>query len=440
MEQIWGGRPLHEDEKSITSTGTGVSSSASSVRLWYLVAVERSSALSPEDESRIRAELVGARRRCAELIARSPHLVGLITEMVVEAKHDPRAREWFRHAQYRSSLDVILQLVTEAERLHKDLTSTVPSATDLEGLTDRIARLRISLAGITELTSRAIDRRVVRAALTDDLAAWRDQLKQCRNELIDKHLNLVLSELRRMPRFGADKRELLQEGNLGLIRAAELFDERGDVPFVAYALSWIRAYMRRLIERRSIERRSIETSIETKSGAVALPDDVTQKLQLLRQQGILIDQATGQAATIAQLAQATNMDVREVRRLMLMRGLAFEVVQNDTATAPVVSAPADFDAEAVAALDALIELELIRTVGDALRSLNDREAQVISERYGFRQASVTSRPIIAKKLGVSAERVRQIENAALAKIAKALSDVGVSAEEVGALVFSASSV
>ena len=66
--------------------------------------------------------------------------------------------------------------MTEAERLHKDLTSTVPSAADLEGLTDRIGRLRISLAGITELTSRAIDRRSVGTALTDDLAAWRDQV------------------------------------------------------------------------------------------------------------------------------------------------------------------------------------------------------------------------------------------------------------------------
>lgn len=415
---------MPEDEKAITSTGTGVSASASSVRLWYLVAVERSSALSPDDESRIRAELVGARRRCAELIARSPHLVGLIAEMVVEAKHDVRAREWFRHAQYQSSLDVILQLVTEAERLHKDLTSVVPSAADLEELTDRIGRLRISLAGIAELTSRAIDRRSVGAALTDDLVLWRDQLKQCRNELIDKHLNLVLSELRRMPRFGADKRELLQEGNLGLIRAAELFDERGDVPFVAYALSWIRAYMRRLIE--------------TRRGAVALPDDVTEQLRQLRQQGILIDQATGQAATIAQLAQATQLEVREVRRLMLVRGLAFEVVPSDSRAAATPSEQPDL--EAVSALDALIELELISTVGDALRSLNEREAQVISERYGFRQASVTSRPIIAKKLGVSAERVRQIENAALAKIAKALSDVGVSAEEVGALVFNAGPV
>lgn len=421
MEQISGGRPLQEDQKAITSTGTGVSSSASSVRLWYLVAVERSSALSPEDESRIRAELVGARRRCAELIASSPTLVGLVTEMVVEAKQDPRAREWFRHAQYRSSLEVILQLVTEAEHLYKDLTNTVPTPEDLEGLTDRIGRLRISLAGIAELTNRAIDRRAVGAALTDDLVALRDQLKQCRNELIDKHLNLVLSELRRMPRFGADKRELLQEGNLGLIRAAELFDERGDVPFVAYALSWIRAFMRRLIE--------------TKRGAVALPREVTEKLSQLRQQGILIDQATGQAATIAQLAQATHTEVREVRRLMLVRGLAFEVLPSEVAPPSVPSEPAE--AEAVSALDALIELELIRTVGDALRSLNDREARVISERYGYRQASVTSRPIIAKKLGVSAERVRQIENAALAKIAKALSDVGVSTEEVGALVFNA---
>jgi len=415
---------LPEDEKAITSTGTGVSASASSVRLWYLVAVERSSALSPDDESRIRAELVGGRRRCAELIARSPHLVGLIAEMVVEAKHDARAREWFRHAQYQGSLDVILQLATEAERQHKDLAGAVPSAAELEGLTDRIGRLRISLAGIAELTSRAIDRRSVGAALTDDLVLWRDQLKQCRNELIDKHLNLVLSELRRMPRFGADKRELLQEGNLGLIRAAELFDERGDVPFVAYALSWIRAYMRRLIE--------------TRRGAVALPDDVTEQLHQLRQQGILIDQATGQAATIVQLAQATQLEVREVRRLMLVRGLAFEVLPSDSRAA---SAPSDHpDSEAVSALDALIELELISTVGDALRTLNEREAQVISERYGFRQASVTSRPIIAKKLGVSAERVRQIENAALAKIAKALSDVGVSAEEVGALVFNAGPV
>lgn len=421
MEQISGGRPLPEDPKAITSMGTGISSSANSVRLWYLVAVERASALSPEDESRIRAELVGTRRRCAELIATSPQLVGLVAEMVLEAKHDARAREWFRHAQFRSSLEVILQLVTEAERLHKDLTDSAPSPAARQDLRDRIEKLRISLAGITELTKRAIDRRSVGSALTDDLSAMRDVLKQCRNELIDKHLNLVLSELRRMPRFGADKRELLQEGNLGLIRAAELFDERGDVAFVAYALSWIRAYMRRLIEN--------------KRGAVKLPPNVTAQLQHLRQQGSLIDQATGQAATIAQLAEAAQIEQREVRRLMLVRGLAFEVAPDEAK--PLPSEDNSTDSEVVSALDALIELELIRTVSDALKTLNEREARVISERYGFRQASVTSRPIIAKRLGVSAERVRQIENGALAKIAKALADVGVNADEVGALVFSA---
>lgn len=421
MDQISGGRPLTEDPKAITSTGTGISSSANSVRLWYLVAVERASALSPDDESRIRAELVGTRRRCAELIARSPQLVGLVAEMVVEAKQDAQARDWFRHAQFKSSFEVILQLVTEAERLYKNLTDSVPSPADQQDLADRIGKLRISLAGITELAKRAIDRRSVGSALTDDLSAMRDTLKQCRNELIDKHLNLVLSELRRMPRFGADKRELLQEGNLGLIRAAELFDERGDVPFVAYALSWIRAYMRR--------------SIEKKRGVVPLPSDVTAQLQHLRQQGSIIDQATGQAATIAQLAEAAQIEQREVRRLMLVRGLAFEVAPDEAK--PLPSEDESTDSEVVSALDALIELELIRTVSDALKSLNEREARVISERYGFKQASVTSRPIIAKKLGVSAERVRQIENAALAKIAKALADVGVNADEVGALVFNA---
>src|SRR5690606_15669296 len=136
--------------------------------------------------------------------------------------------------------------------------------------------------------------------------------------------------------------------------------------------------------------------------------------------------------TIAQLGSAAGLDPVEVRRLMLVRALAFEVVQNE-----VQSRPPDRDfrvSGGVSALDALIELELIRTVSAALASLNEREASVISERYGFWQSAVTSRPVIAKKLGVSAERVRQIENAALAKIANALAEVGVSAEEVGSLV------
>lgn len=420
MEHGLGGPPLQHDPKAVTATGTGVSSSASSVRLWYLVAVERSSALTPADEQRIRAELVGARRRCAELIAMSPMLVGLAAEMVVEAEGDRRAAEWFRHGRHRTSLQMILRQVREVENVFKDLPDGVPSEELQRTLADKIERLRISLGGITELVKRAVDRRSVGAALTDDLAALRDQLKLCRNELIDKHLNLVLSELRRMPRFGADKRELLQEGNLGLIRAAELFDERGERSFVAFALSWIRAHMRRLIE--------------TKRGTLPLPEDVCDKLCQLREQGILIDQSTGQTATIAQLAAATQLDELEVRRVMLVRGLAFEVAPSE-ATQEVVSSEGLTDPEGVSALDALIEHELIRTVGGALQTLNERESMVISERYGFRQASVTSRPIIAKKLGVSAERIRQIENGALGKIAKALADVGVSAEEVGALVF-----
>jgi RNA polymerase sigma factor (sigma-70 family) len=420
MEQSPDGQPLQGDQKA--STATGVSSSANSVRLWYLVAVERSSALSAADEQRIRAGLVGVRRCCAELIARSPQLVALTAEMVMEAKRDRRAREWFRHAGHKSSLEVIFQLVTEVERLYQEFRGGEPSRGAQAALTDKIERLRISLAGITELASRAVDRRCVGGGLPEDLVALRDQLKQYRNELIDKHLDLVLSELRRMPRFGADKRELLQEGNLGLIRAAELFDERGDVPFVAFSLSWVRAFMRHLIER--------------KRGSVALPDDVSEKLSELRHHAALIDQNTGQAATIQQLSEAAQLEETEVRRLMLLKGLAFEVAPAETTPPPDTQRPTA--SEGLSALDALVELELIRTVSGALETLNEREARVISERYGFRQATITSRPVIAKNLGVSAERVRQIENAALGKIAKALSDVGVRAEEVGALVFKTS--
>ena len=422
---------MQEDPKAFAETTTGVSVTASSVRLWYLVAVGRASALSDADESRIRANLIGLRRQCAELIARSPHLVTLVAEMVVEAKGDRHAREWFRHAQHKSTLEMILQLMAEAERSSKELHTAALSdvnaspssyAVAHSALADRIERLRISLGGITELAKRAIDRRSVGAALPDDLASLRDRLKQCRNELIDKHLDLVLSELRRMPRFGADKRELLQEGNLGLIRAAELFDERGEVPFAAYALSWIRAYMRRVVERRR--------------GPLLLPEDVCSKLRTLRQRGMMIDQSTGQAATIPQLAAATQMEESEVRRLMLVRGLAFEVA---TQGAPSDQAPLEStDAEPVTTLDALVELELIRTIDDALSGLNEREAQVIAERYGFKEAAVTSRPIIAKRLGVSAERVRQIENAALCKIAKALSEFGVNTQELETMVLKAS--
>jgi RNA polymerase sigma factor (sigma-70 family) len=431
MEQSPGGLPLQEDPKAFSETNTGVSATASSVRLWYLVAVGRASALSEAAECRIRAKLVGLRRQCAELIARSPHLVTLVAEMVVEAKGDRRAREWFRHAQHKCTLEMILQLMAEAERSSKELhtaalatltQSPTSSAVAHAALADRIEQLRISLGGIAELASRAIDRRSVGAALPDDLASLRDQLKQCRNELIDKHLDLVLSELRRMPRFGADKRELLQEGNLGLMRAAELFDERGDVPFAAYALSWIRAYMRRVVERHR--------------GPPVLPEDARIKLRTLRQRGMMIDQSTGQAATIPQLAAATQMEEIEVRRLMLVRGLAFEVATTGAASQQAVLENADL--EGVTALDALVELELIRTIGNALSSLNEREEQVISERYGFKEASVTSRPVIAKRLGVSAERVRQIENGALSKIAKALSDFGVSTEELQVMVLKAS--
>src|SRR5690606_24630726 len=133
-----------------------------------------------------------------------------------------------------------------------------------------------------------------------------------------------------------------------------------------------------------------------------------------------------------QLAAATQMEESEVRRLMLVRGLAFEVA---TQGAPSDQAPLEStDAEPVTTLDALVELELIRTIDDALSGLNEREAQVIAERYGFKEAAVTSRPIIAKRLGVSAERVRQIENAALCKIAKALSEFGVNTQELETMV------
>jgi RNA polymerase sigma factor (sigma-70 family) len=223
-----------------------------------------------------------------------------------------------------------------------------------------------------------------------------------RERLVDRYLPLIAGMARGYSGSGAvDRAELMQEGVVGLLRAADRYDATVGAPFWAYASWWVRQAMQQLV-----------AELRWPS---ALSDRALRHLARVKDAQREQLQKTGRELSTADLADETGFTAEHIQQLMAIdrtpRGLEEPVSSDAGATVGEFVA----DPSAQDEYERVIESLATETLPDLEKELTDREREVVTGRYGLGCAPQTLRQI-ADGLGLSAERVRQIEVGALAKL------------------------
>lgn len=226
--------------------------------------------------------------------------------------------------------------------------------------------------------------------------------EKARRRLVECNLRLVISIARRYTSTGVPLVDLIQEGNLGLMRAAEKFDYQRGCHFGTYATWWIR--------------QAVSRAAGEQSRMIHLPEHVATRLRKVRRIAAQLSQENGLDPLPEQIAAACNFDIDEVIDLLgvIEQPVSLDAPVDDEAHYSLADTLEDSTTPAPAdtASQHLLGEELHR----ALALLTPRERSVVTLRYGIGDGRSRTLLEVGKELGISRERVRQLEVVALMKL------------------------
>ncbi len=276
---------------------------------------------------------------------------------------------------------------------------------ELRELTRRLAReLRLARRGskrLRDLEARAgvgRDLLVERATLVESA---QDRMTVVKNRFIEHNLKLVVAIAKDYRNLGLSFPDLIQEGNLGLIRAVEKFDHRRGFKFSTYAVWWIR--------------QALVRAIQNHSRTIRLPSHVHDRLQRSQRVKAELTGKLGREPTPAELAPALGTDSESLEAL---DRLSREAISLESSVAGTEKRLEDFVGDAAAIQpDGGIDDDRMRMgVGSLIGNLTDREQLILRLRYGLGGEEEHTLEQIGQSLGLSRERVRQLEARALRKL------------------------
>jgi RNA polymerase nonessential primary-like sigma factor len=270
---------------------------------------------------------------------------------------------------------------------------------------DDVTQLYLKDIGASSLLLAAEEQALARRVRGGDFAA--------RQQMIEANLRLVVSIAKHYQHRGIPLDDLIEEGNLGLIHALEKFDPERGFRFSTYATWWVR--------------QNIERAIMNQSRTIRLPVHVVKELNLVLRAVRQLESVdeSDHHADVAAVARLLDWPAEEVRRVLALneRTASLDAPLDIDPDLSVADAIAD---DGSAAPDQRLEqAELEQRVTEWVAHLSDKQRLVIERRYGIGGREMATLEVLAKDLGVTRERVRQIQLEALGQLRRQLMRDGI---------------
>ena len=230
---------------------------------------------------------------------------------------------------------------------------------------------------------------------------------EARSHMILANLRLVVKIAQDYANYGMPVTDLVSEGNIGLMKAVERFDPKKGGKLSTYAAWWIK--------------QSIKRALANQSKTIRLPVHMVDKIAKMRRIATLLTEAMGREPTDDELADEIGVPRR---KLAMLRQASHRPTSLDS---PINEGEATeyneviSDEHAINPLDILADKNLHAEIDGLLSMLDKRERRIIDERFGLTGRKALTLEEVGREFGVTRERIRQLQNIALAKMRRALS-------------------
>ena len=301
------------------------------------------------------------------------------------------------------------ELVKEAEEAEADAEedTPVPDLDNTISIDDPVKMYLKEIGALPLLTSEEeiVLAKMVEAGMRKEATSEeKEAALDAKKELADRNLRLVVSIAKKYLGRGLQFLDLIQEGNLGLLKAVDKFDYTKGYKFSTYATWWIR--------------QAITRAIADQARTIRVPVHMVETINKLNRISRQLLQENGREATNEELAKAMGVSLAKVREV---KKIAQDPISLETPIGEKEDSHlGDFipDNEATAPDDAAGSILLREQIEELLTGLTERERQVLELRFGLKDGKTRTLEEVGKYFDVTRERIRQIEGKALSKLKK----------------------
>lgn len=322
----------------------------------------------------------------------------------LEVDFNEEVDDSFDFIEEEESAELVKEEEAEAE-VEED--TPVPDLDNAISIDDPVKMYLKEIGALPLLTSEeeiVLAKTVEAGMRADALPEEKEAARQAKKELADRNLRLVVSIAKKYLGRGLQFLDLIQEGNLGLLKAVDKFDYTKGYKFSTYATWWIR--------------QAITRAIADQARTIRVPVHMVETINKLNRISRQLLQENGREATNEELAKAMGVSLAKVREV---KKIAQDPISLETPIGEKEDSHlGDFieDHEAIAPDDAAGSILLREQIEELLTGLTERERQVLELRFGLKDGKTRTLEEVGKYFDVTRERIRQIEGKALSKLKK----------------------